>query len=286
MINAERPGFEAGKDAMDPGQHHMSGHGADDMGVMMRGRQSRVSRPAIGSRGGGWRYIGLDEGVQTVGREIVDCREADPTRPPADDLDGADNKQLAGMAASRRTGDGGVLGAMIDRGLIDFHEAGQGVALGRDHGAAELGGQQPGALIGAEAELPPQLKGRDAVGMGGHQVSRPEPHDQRQLGAVHDGSGLDRGLAAAAAAFVSPTLGLEAPGAIVAAAGTAKAIGPADGGKIGGAGSVVRKATLEGDQRAGIVRHGMTSESTCSLFVLTMPEPQRHQHIVAPDAQG
>ena len=76
--------------------------------------------------------------------------------------------------------------------------------------------------------------------MGGHQVGRPEPHDQRQLGAVHDGPGLDRGLAATAAAFVGPTLGLEAPGVVVAAAGTAKAIGPTDGGKIGGAGCVVR----------------------------------------------
>jgi len=175
---------------------------------------------------------------------------------------------------------------MIDRGLIDFHEAVQGVALGRDHGAAELGRQQPSALIGAEAELPPQLKGRDAVGMGGHQVGRPEPHDQRQLGAVHDGPGLDRGLAAAAAAFVGPTLGLEAPGVIMAAAGTAKAIGPADGGKIGCAGRVVRKATLEGDQRAGVVRHGRASESICSLFVPTMRKPRCHQHIVAPDAQG
>jgi len=91
------------------------------------------------------------------------------TRPaPAFDLDGTGDHQLTLVAAPVTTGDGVLLGPMIDCGFVDLHQAGQGLAFGIGHGAAELGSEQPGRLVGAEAELPPKLKGRDAIGMGGH----------------------------------------------------------------------------------------------------------------------
>src|SRR6516165_9122572 len=68
------------------------------------------------------------------------------------------------------------------------------------------------AVLGAEGELALQLQSRDAVGVGGHQISGPEPGGQRQLGVMHDGSGSDRGLAPAAGALVGPGLGFQSPG--------------------------------------------------------------------------
>jgi hypothetical protein len=59
----------------------------------------------------------------------------------------------------------------------------------------------PHPLVGAEGELALQLQRRDAVvGTGGHQIRRPEPGGERQLGVMHDGSGGDRGLATATSA--------------------------------------------------------------------------------------
>ena len=128
------------------------------------------------------------------------------------------------MAAPAAAGERIVLAAAGDFGLVDLDQAGERVAAGRDHAAAQLGAEQPGGLVGAQAELALQLQGRDAVGMGGHQIGRPEPGGQRQLGVVHDGPGGHRGLLAAAGAFPGPRLGLQFPRFARAAAGADKAL--------------------------------------------------------------
>jgi hypothetical protein len=70
------------------------------------------------------------------------------------DLAGPDDQQLAFGAAPKAAGRGRLAMAVMDRGLVDLQEAGQRLALGIDHGSPELGAQQPGRLVGAEAELP------------------------------------------------------------------------------------------------------------------------------------
>ncbi len=242
----------------------MGGHGANDVGLVALGRHSGVGRPTVGFGGSGWGDVVLDEGVQAGGGEVVDAGESDTARPAASDFDGAGDEQLAVVAASVSASDGVVFRSMIDRGLIDFHQVGQGVALGIGHGAAELGGQQPGAFIGAEAELPPKLKCRDTVRVGGYQVGGPEPYGQRDLATVHDGSGPDRCLTTTMAAFVCPRLGLEAPGVVMVAGGTTEPVGPADCGEIGGTGVVVWETVLKGDQRARIIGHGKAPNDFCS----------------------
>ena len=216
MVDAERPGLEVGEDAVHPGQDKVGGHRADDMGLVVLGRHSGVGRPAVRPGGCAGYDIGVDEAVETRGGEIVDAGETDTARPPAFDLDGTGDQQLTLVAAPVTTGNRVFLGPMIDCGFIDFHQAGQSVAFGIGHGAAELGREQPGCLVGAEAELPPKLKGRDAIGMGGHQIGGPEPDAERQLAAMHEGPGPERGLAAAMTAFVGPSLGRQPPGPVVA----------------------------------------------------------------------
>ena len=140
-------------------------------------------------------------------------------RTLAEDLHGAGDQQLAIVAAALAAGGRVLRGAVTDRALVDLDQARQGVALGRHHGPAQLGAEQPGRLIRAEPELLLQLQGRDAVGMGGHQIGRPEPGGERQLGAVQDGAGLDRGLAPATPALIGPRLGPQRPGLGVATGG-------------------------------------------------------------------
>ena len=94
---------------------------------------------------------------------------------------------------------------------------------GADDAAAQLGAQQrTPSCKGAESELALQLQRRDAVGMGRHQIGRPEPSGQRQLGVVHDRAGRDRGLLAAAGAFPSPRLGVQRHALLLPQPGQAK----------------------------------------------------------------
>jgi hypothetical protein len=159
------------------------------------------------------------------------------------------------MAASAAAGHGILLAAAGDLGLVDLDQAGQGAAAGRHHAAAQLGAHQPRRLVGAEGELALQLQRRDAVGMGGHQIGRPEPGGQRQLGVVHDGAGGHRGLPAAAGALPGPRLGLQFPGFPAATAGAHEARGPARREQVFDAGHFIGKALLELDQGAGKVAH-------------------------------
>jgi len=92
--------------------------------------------------------------VQAAGGEVRDLRQADAAGAAVADLDGAGDEQLSLVTAAAAAGRRVVLGSAGDRGLVDLDQAGQRRALGRDHGPAELGAQQPGALVGAEAELP------------------------------------------------------------------------------------------------------------------------------------
>jgi hypothetical protein len=94
----------------------------------------------------------FEEGVQAVGREVGDRGQSDAPRPAVSHLDRPGDQQLAlarAPAAARRV----VLDAAGDRGLVDLDQAGERRPAGRDRGAAQLGAQQPGGLVGAQAEL-------------------------------------------------------------------------------------------------------------------------------------
>src|SRR5260370_21733559 len=149
------------------------------------------------------------------------------------------------MAAPATARDRIVFAAANDFGFINLDKAGKRSAAGGRHAAAQLGADQPRRLVGAEGELALQLQGRDAIGVGGHQVSGPEPDSERQFGVMHDGSGGDRGLASAARALIGPGLGSQPPGFATTAARADKPIRPARRGKILSAGGLIAEALLE-----------------------------------------
>src|SRR5512147_2288473 len=62
VVDAERPAFEVGEEAMCPGQDNVCGHRSDDVRVVSDAGSAGVSRPAIGFRGGAGGDIGVDEG--------------------------------------------------------------------------------------------------------------------------------------------------------------------------------------------------------------------------------
>ena len=121
----------------------------------------------------------------------------------------------------------GVLAAQI--GVVQLHGALQPVALiTLPHGLHELVLEQPGGVV-VDAQLAPQLQGRDAALGLGEEVDGKEPNAQRQLGGLEDGAGEQGELALAVVALEGGPAGGEAAEAGAAAAGAVEAVGPAGG---------------------------------------------------------
>ena len=45
---AERPAFEIAEHAVNPPQHHLGGHGADDLWIVIVVGQATIAAPAVG----------------------------------------------------------------------------------------------------------------------------------------------------------------------------------------------------------------------------------------------
>src|SRR3954471_20765300 len=144
VIDAERPALEVGEDAVGPGQHDMGGHAADDMRIVHDTASTGIPWPAVGLGGGTGGEIGLEEGMQALGRVVGHLLQADATGAAIPDLDGADHEYLALMAAPTATGQGIGLVAADDLGFVALDEPGQGAAVAGHHAAPQFGTQQPG----------------------------------------------------------------------------------------------------------------------------------------------
>ena len=223
--------------------------------------------------------------MQPGGGEVwISARRRRPGRVVFD-FDGAGDQHFAlgraAAAAANRIG----LGPQRDLGLVDLDKASERRAARRDHGAAQLGAQQPRGLVGTEPELLLQLQRRNPIRMGGHEIGGPEPCDQRQLRTMHDCAGRGRGLLAAGGAFPSPRLGLQRPRFAVAAAGADEPLRPARREQVFDARRLIREALLELDQGAGEVGHLRHRGHMFVICSIINPLPHL-QHFVAPDAEG
>jgi len=143
VVDAQGPDLEVGEDAMDPGQDDMGGHRADDMGIMDEAGGAGIAGPPVGLGGGTRRQVGGEEGVQAGGRVIGHLAQPNAAGSSAavDDLDSADNQDLALVAATATAGQRIVFAAAGDLGFINLDEAGQRAAVRGEHAAAQLGAQ-------------------------------------------------------------------------------------------------------------------------------------------------
>jgi hypothetical protein len=111
-------------------------------------------------------------------------------------------------------------------GLVGLDAPGQGLAVGADHGLAELVQPGPGGPVAAEAQLPLQLGGGDPALARGHQVDGEEPLGETGLGLLEEGAGEQGVLLAAGHALVDD-LGPERVGIVVATSYASKSVRPA-----------------------------------------------------------
>ena len=93
VIDAQDPDLEVGEDPVDPREHDVGGHLADDMGIVGDVGGAGISGPTIGLGGGPWRQIGSEKGMKAGGRIIGDLAESDAPGAAAVilDLNGTDD---------------------------------------------------------------------------------------------------------------------------------------------------------------------------------------------------
>ena len=109
--------------------------------------------------------------------------------------------------------------------VIEFDPTGEReLSVSLHHHLHQLVPDAPRRVVG-DAEMAVQLHRRDPFLVLGHEVEGLEPHRQRQLGGVEDGSCGNRGLAMAAIALLELAAGQLAV-AVMATVGTYEAIGP------------------------------------------------------------
>jgi hypothetical protein len=155
--------------------------------------------------------------------------------------------------------------AQWKRLLVDFDNSCGRPPIRGDHGAAQLGGEQPRRFVGAERELPSQLQRGNSSGIYGYQIGRPKPDGQRRFRAVQDRPRRGGRLFTTGSAFVSETLAAVWPAFLVATAKTPEADRPAHGEQPGRTGVFVGKAARKIDERREEIGHdGNSGRNLCS----------------------
>ena len=77
VVDAQGPDLEVGEDPVNPREHDVGGHLADDMGIVGDAGGAGISGPTIRLGGGAGSDVGGEEGVEAGGRVISDLAEAD-----------------------------------------------------------------------------------------------------------------------------------------------------------------------------------------------------------------
>jgi len=234
---------------MGPRQRDVRRHRTDRDRLVLDIGNAVVRRPVVRHEPGVGGHGAEHESVDVVLAEALDHLQPGASRRAAVDFDRAGDQHFADATAPRRHDDGVALGTEGKDRLVGLDHAAQRLALRVDHRPAQLGAQHPGGTVGAQAELALELQCRDAVGVRRHQKRGPEPGGQRQLAGVHDGPCRHRGLPPAGGTLVGESLGLQKPGAAIAAARAYKPFRPTALKQVGRASAFARKATLKLDQR-------------------------------------
>jgi len=100
VIDAERPSLHIREDAVNPGQHYMRGHFADDMRVVIDARRAWIGGPSVGFDRRAGRHVRRNEAMQRFGGKVGDFREANTPRDAIGDFDRAGDEHLALSAAA------------------------------------------------------------------------------------------------------------------------------------------------------------------------------------------
>jgi len=210
------PALHQREHAVYPEQDDVCRHLADDPLVedvafaLWPLAEAKIGTVPVGQQRGAWRDVRPHESVDGFLCLVGHYGQADTTRAgvlvgpvevgfrrfssrPIDNFYRTNNDDPALRHAVA------VIRAEWDFGLVDLDETIKRLLFAVNHRGPELVEQQPRG-VQLDANLAGQLKGRDAVRVGGNQMRCPEPRGQRQLGPVEYRARSHRRLFAASQA--------------------------------------------------------------------------------------
>jgi hypothetical protein len=139
-------------------------------------RDSRVARPAVGDERGARIDVLVHESPERLRRGLRDRRQPAATDPLVVAYLHRDREERP--LAERATRQPRCRPAQVR--LVDLHAPREPLSTWADQHRAQSLQQRPRRLIGAEAELPLQTRGRHAILADGERPAGVEPHGQRR----------------------------------------------------------------------------------------------------------
>jgi hypothetical protein len=259
VIGADQPLLEVPDRAVGQ-RHHRLGTLAQIDSQRLRARDVFVScllregLQTVGVDRGAWSDILLNEIAQCGRLKVWDYGHAQPPRCFAALFNGNQHQgrstplELSAPAQTR-------LGS-ANPGIVDLHLSVERLARHVDHRSPQLVEHHPRRFVSAQSQLTLEQKRGDSTFVGRHQIRGPKPQRQRDFRVVENRPGRQRHLMPAGGAL-PVSLSHHGIRALVPAAPTGKAIGPATGCQILLAGLLGGELTLKLAQacRKGRTRH-------------------------------
>jgi hypothetical protein len=261
VIGADQPLLEVADRSVGQ-RHHRLGTLAQIDSQRLRARdvlvpcfvQVHEGLQTVGVNRGARSDVLLDEGAEGGCLKVWDHGHAQPPRRFAALFNG--NQHKGGSAPLKLSASAQARLSSANPGVVDLHLSVERLARQIDHRSPELVEHHPGRFVSAQSQLTLEQKRRDSTFVGRHQVRGPKPQRQRGFRIVQNRPGRQRHLIPAGGALPASS-SHHGVCALVPAALTCEAIGPATGGQILLAGLFAGELTLKFAQasRKGRTRH-------------------------------
>jgi hypothetical protein len=236
VIGADQPLLEVADRAVGQ-RHHRLGTLAQIDSQRLRARdvlvpcflQAREGFQTVSVDRGAWCDVLLDECAQRGRLKVWDHTHAQPPRGFAALFNGNQHKGRSApleLSAPAQT----CLGS-ANPGIVDLHLSVERLARHIDHRSPELVEHHPRRFVSAQSQLTLEQKRGDPTFVGRQQVRGPKPQRQRGSRVMQNRPGRERHLMPAGGALPT-SLSHHGICALVPAAPTREAIGPATGGQI------------------------------------------------------
>jgi hypothetical protein len=197
LVRAVDHGFEVAQDRVDPVElRHLARLALADDHVAVRAAcvdDAGKASQSVAEHVAGGQQVDLGPVRDGLAAERGDGRHLDAQGMPS--IAAGDCCDEGHLVLGAAAGGARVLAAQV--GVIELHQAVQGLlGVTHGHGRHQLVLNQPGRAV-ARTEVPHQRQRRQPRLVLADQEDGEEPGAQRQLGAVHQRAGRERGLAAA-----------------------------------------------------------------------------------------
>ncbi len=264
LMRSEQPALEQGDDQMNAWQElggsRLAAAAEDDgLVVVASHAEVQVAEVAVGMNQAAALDDCFDEALHAAGGSVGESLHANSAQAPASFLDRDYDLRLCGCLTAED--------ARLDPtnpGLVDLDDSLQEVAVGPDHGMAQLMEPGPGGAVAAQAENLLDGHRASALLLRRDQPDGVEPDPERLVRVLKNGPGRDGGLVPALGTLEESS-SARLPGSFTSAPGTDEAARPAQPSEVLPAAGLGGEAVRELGEGARIVLDDRQAISNSNL---------------------